>query len=159
MVFFNGSNLVAVQEMKTHALAGRELTNADIERIYMEWDEALSRNDTNALLALYARDAVLESPLVSHILGTTQGVCRGYNELKKFFEIVATRKPSTRKFYREGYFTDGRKVIWEYPQQSPDGDQMDFVEVMEIKNGLIQKHRVYWGWFGFNVMKNDQYHQ
>jgi hypothetical protein len=30
---------------------------------------------------------------------------------------------------------------------------------MEIENGLIRKHRVYWGWFGVNVLKQDQYHQ
>jgi hypothetical protein len=28
--------------------------------------------------------------------------------------------------------------MWEYPQQTPSGQQMDFVEVMEIENGLIQ---------------------
>jgi hypothetical protein len=47
--------------------------------------------------------------------------------------------------------------MWEYPRATPQGEQMDFVEVMEIENGLIQKHRVYWGWYGFNVMKKDQY--
>jgi len=36
---------------------------------------------------------------------------------------------------------------------------MDFVEVMEIENGLIQRHRGYWGWFGFNILTKDQYHQ
>lgn len=47
--------------------------------------------------------------------------------------------------------------MWEYPRQSPTGEQMDFIEVMEIQNGLIQRHRVYWGWFGHNVLKNDEY--
>lgn len=40
------------------------------------------------------------------------------------------------------------------------GEQMDFVEVMELNNeGLIQKHRVYWGWFGIGVLKRDAYHK
>jgi len=30
---------------------------------------------------------------------------------------------------------------------------------MEIEDGLIQKHRVYWGWFGVNVLRKDQYRQ
>jgi hypothetical protein len=34
-------------------------------------------------------------------------------------------------------------MIWEYPRETPDGDQMDFIEVMEFKDGLIQRHRVY----------------
>ena len=131
--------------------------HSDIERIYRESDQALSRNDVGALLALYAPGATLESPLVPHLMGTERGVCRGREELKKFFDTLATRRPKMRQFYRTGYFTDGKRVLWEYPHQTPKGEQMDFVEVMEIDNGLIQKHRVYWGWFGFNVLKNDQY--
>jgi hypothetical protein len=130
----------------------------DIERIWRDWDAALSKNDPAALLALYAPDAILESPVVSHLLGRETGVCRGREELRKLFEILATRKPKVRQFHRTGYFTDGRKVMWEYPRATPQGDQMDFVEVMEIDNGLIQQHRVYWGWFGFNVLKKDEYH-
>jgi ketosteroid isomerase-like protein len=136
-----------------------QVSNPDIERIYHAWDEALSKNDAAALTKLYAQNAELESPLIPHIMGGEKGIIRGQEELRKFFDILATRKPKVRQFYRDGYFTDGRKVMWEYPEQTPNGQQMDFVEVMEIENGLIQKHRVYWGWVGFNVLKNDQYHQ
>jgi hypothetical protein len=62
-----------------------------------------------------------------------------------------------RKFHRTGYFTDGEKLIWEYPRESPEGEQMDFVEVMELKDGLIHRHRVYWGWYGVGVMRRDEY--
>ena len=134
-----------------------QVSNPDIERIYHAWDEALSKNDAAALTKLYAQNAELESPLIPHIMGGEKGIIRGQEELRKFFDILATRKPKVRQFYRDGYFTDGRKVMWEYPEQTPKGQQMDFVEVMEIENGLIQKHRVYWGWVGFNVLKNDQY--
>ena len=132
-------------------------SNPDIERIYREWDAALSTNDVSALLALYAADAELQSPLVSHLMNKEEGVCRGQQELKAFFEILSKRKPKARQFYRTRYFTDGKTVLWEYPHDSPNGEQMDFVEVMEIENGRIQKHRVYWGWFGVNVLKNDEY--
>ena len=48
--------------------------------------------------------------------------------------------------------------MWEYPRETPEGDQMDFVEVMELNDeGLIQHHRVYWGWRGFGVLEQDQY--
>ena len=132
---------------------------ADIERIYRLWDQALSNNDMTALLALYAPDAELESPLVTHLLNRDAGVCRGAAELQEFFSILATRKPAVRQFYRTGYFTDGHRVMWEYPHQTPSGEQMDFVEVMEIEDGLIRRHRVYWGWFGTNVLRRDEYHQ
>jgi len=136
-----------------------EKTYPHIERIYREWDVALSKNDPEALLALYTPDATLESPVVSHLLQQEEGICRGKDNLRKLFEILAHRKPPVRQFYRPGYFTDGRTVIWEYPHFTPEGQQMDFVEVMEIENGLIRRHRVYWGWFGVNVLRHDRYHQ
>lgn len=149
--------------MATRGLEKTNLSSSgfhpEIERICHDWDSALSRNDVASILALYAPDAELESPLVYHLLERDNGVCRGRGELKKFFEILATRKPKIRQFHRTGYFTHGRKVMWEYPRATTSGEQMDFVEVMEIENGLIQKHRVYWGWFGFNVLKRDQYRQ
>lgn len=48
-----------------------------VERMYFEWNEALSRNDAKALLELYAPDGVIESPLIPHLMGKRDGVCRG----------------------------------------------------------------------------------
>jgi hypothetical protein len=46
-------------------------------------------------------------------------------------------------------------ITWEYPREAPEGDQMDLVEVMEIENGLIQRHRVCGGWYAANVLKGS----
>lgn len=127
------------------------------ERIYHGWDEALSRNDVEAIMRFYHPDIVIESPLICHLLGKEKGICQGQVELRQFIEAVATRKPSLRKFYRERYFTDGKILMWEYPRLCPNGEQMDFMEVMELEDGLIRKHRIYWGWYGFNVMRNNRY--
>lgn len=131
---------------------------ADFKRIYEAWDEALSRNDVEALLALYAPDATLESPLIPHLMGAERGICRGHAELRPLFETLARRKPAVRRYHRTAFLMDGKsKMMWEYPRATPDGDQMDFVEVMELRDGLIQNHRVYWGWFGLGVLQRDQY--
>jgi hypothetical protein len=34
---------------------------------------------------------------------------------------------------------------------------MDLVEVMDVKNGLIHHHRVYWGWKSVKVLEDDAY--
>ncbi len=128
-----------------------------IDRIYHEWDAALSENDVDALMALYHPDAFLESPLIPYLMGEERGICQGIDEIRKFAELIAQRKPVKRKYYRYPYFTDGRTLVWEYPRISPTGEQMDFVEIMEIKDGLIQNHRVYWGWYGFDVLNKDEY--
>ena len=130
------------------------------ERIYHDWDKALSNEDVEGLLALYAPDAVLESPAVPLTTDAETGVCHGHDELRPLLEAVAARKPPLRTHYRTGFLTDGeRTMIFEYPRATPNGEQMDFVEVMEIADGLIQRHCVYWGWRGVKVIQDDAYHK
>jgi hypothetical protein len=33
---------------------------------------------------------------------------------------------------------------------------MDIVEVMEIRDGLIAHHRVYWGWVGAGMLSSSE---
>jgi len=103
------------------------------ERIYHEWDSALGAKDIEAAVALYAPDCRLESPLVRHLLKSEQGVVVGREKLRDFLKIVFDRTPPVRERYREGFFTDGRKLMWEYPREKPNGEQMEFVEVMELE--------------------------
>ncbi|MGB6209677.1 nuclear transport factor 2 family protein [Mycobacterium sp.] len=141
-------------------MANNESFQETAERIYHDWDKALSNDDVEGLLALYAPDAILESPAVPLTMGTETGVCHGHDELRPLLEQVAARKPPLRTYYRKGFLTDGeRTMIFEYPRATPDGEQMDFVEVMEIVDGLIQRHCVYWGWRGVKVIQDDAYHK
>ena len=134
-------------------------TWSPVERVYHAWDDALARSDVEGLLALYAPDAMIETPLVPYLLNLERPV-RGHEEIRTLFEKLAGRKPPVRRHHRTGYLTDGKKLVWEYPRATPDGDQMDFVEVMELnESGLIQNHRIYWGWYGFGVMKRNEYHK
>jgi hypothetical protein len=115
----------------THAL-NPELTNEKVERIYHDWDAALARLEelpperldegVDGLLDLYAKDAILESPLIPHLTGNERGLLQGHEQIRPFLREVGRRKPSVRKYYRRGYFTDGKKLIWEYPRQKPDGE-------------------------------------
>ncbi len=125
----------------------------DAERIYRLWDEALGNKDLEASLALYAPDASIESPLVQHLMQTTDGIVGGKDMLREFITRVFRTNPPQRKRFKQGFLSDGRIITWEYPRQSPDGDQMDLVEVMEIEGGLIRRHRVYWGWYALNVLR------
>jgi len=134
-----------------------QTTQESIERIYQEWDHALSKLDVDRIIALYSPDMTFESPLVRHLFKTDRGVLHGRDEVKKLFGELAKTQPPTRKFYRKRYFSDGRTLMWEYRRQSPAGDQQDFVEVMEIEDGLIKRHCVYWGWFGVRVLERGEH--
>ncbi len=131
---------------------------AACERIHRELDNHARSLNTEGLLALYARDAVLETPLVPAILEGHTGILRGHGEIRPFFEEGARRRPNELvRWYRTGnWLSDGKRVlIWEYPRQAPDGDQIELLEVMEIEHDLIQHHRIYWGWFGVNQLTQN----
>jgi ketosteroid isomerase-like protein len=81
--------------------------------------EALADNDGEALIALYAPDAVIESPVIPHLLGTPRGICRGRAEIKTLIDEVTRRKLEARQFFRTPYLTDGRTLVWEYPRETP----------------------------------------
>lgn len=128
-----------------------------IQHVFTAWDAALGAKDLDAAVALYRPDCTLESPLVCHLLGVEEGVVRGRDALREFVREVFAHQPPERRRYRTGFLTDGRQLTWEYPRQSPDGDQMDLVEVMEIEDGLIAHHRVYWGWKGVGMLLRGEH--
>ena len=122
-----------------------------IEHIFEAWDAALGAKDLDASMALYQPDATLESPLVRQLLGVDEGIVRGRDGLRAFAEKVFALAPPERRRFRVGFLSDGSRVTWEYPRQAAAGEQMDMVEVMEIREGLIQNHRVYWGWYSVRL--------
>ena len=123
--------------------------------IYEQWHQAAKSRNTAALIALYADDAELESPLVPVILGRDSGVLRGRAEILAFLEEGSRRRPNELvRWYRDGrYLAAGRLLVWEYPRQTPDGSQVDILELMELDDdGKIRRHRIYWGWFGTQML-------
>ena len=132
---------------------------ADCERIHRLWHDHARAQDTEALLTLYASEALLESPLVQAILDDwPNGLLRGHEQLRRFFSEGARRRPNelVRWHRPDSWQTDGEHVlVWEYPRATPDGDQVDICEVMDIADGLIQRHRIYWGWFGSAMLTRN----
>ncbi|GKX58065.1 nuclear transport factor 2 family protein [Leminorella grimontii] len=130
-------------------------SNEEHARIWAEWHRAASTSDQAALINLYADDAILESPLVPAILDEkSDGILRGRKEIKRFLDEGAKRRPNplVRWYRSDRWFSVGDTLIWEYPRQTPDGEQLDILEVMEIRNGKIQHQRIYWGWKGCSLI-------
>jgi hypothetical protein len=120
-------------------------------RIFEAWHRCAKERDLEGLVALYDDDAVLESPLVMAILDDAEsGVLEGKAAIRRFLAEGARRRPNALvRWYRTGeYLTDGHLLVWEYPRATPEGDQIDIMEAMEIAGGLILRHRIYWGWKG-----------
>lgn len=130
-------------------------TDAAIRHIYERWHEAVVGRDLDGLMALYAEDAVFESRLVWAVRRDGgSGILRGKAAIGAFFE-VGFRTPANGLgcWYRTGtFFANGRQLTWEYPRATPEGDQIDLVEVMDISSSFIAQHRVYWGWVGIKSL-------
>lgn len=120
------------------------------QRIYESWHEHAKAGDVEGLLALYHPEAELETPLIPAILDRALGICRGQDEIRHFLREGTRRRPNeVVRWYRTGeMLCDGYTLFWEYPRQMPDGEQIDIAEVMEIVDGRIWRHRIYWGWLG-----------
>ena len=125
--------------------------NSDHGYIHREWHRAASTRDTSALIALYAEDAIFESPLVPVIMREKRdGILTGKLEIGRFLEAGARSRPIdlVRWHRSDTYFSLGETLVWEYPRETPEGDQVEIVEVMKIADRLIRHHRIYWGWKG-----------
>ena len=64
-----------------------ENTDAQIRHIHDRWHGTIVGRDIDGLMALYAEDAILETPLILVALtDRTQGVLKGKSEIRPFFE-------------------------------------------------------------------------
>ena len=128
---------------------------AQIRHIYEKWHETVTARDLEGVLALYAEDATMETPAVLALLdGSQDAILKGRSEIRKlfanFFQVFGRE---FGELYRTGlFFADGRLLTWEYPRKTPQGEQVDLFESMDIENGLIVYHRVYWGWQGLKAL-------
>jgi len=130
-------------------------TDSEILHIYEQWHKTIVNRDLEGLMALYAENAIVETPLVIVTLPDRgNGVLKGKPEIQAFFDAGLRKlQNSLGRWYRTGtFFSNGKQLTWEYPRESPEGDQVDLVEVMDIADGLIVHHRVYWGWVGFKSL-------
>jgi ketosteroid isomerase-like protein len=147
--------VVSVIDFRKPAMTPAD-TDADTRRIHEDWHAAVVARDLDALMSLYADDAVLETPLVVATLPAHgSGVLHGKAAIGAFF-AAGLRNPDNPlgRWYRSGlFFSNGRQLVWEYPRATPDGDQVDLVEVMDLRDGVIAHHRVYWGWVGFSALR------
>jgi hypothetical protein len=130
-------------------------TTADAQFVHDEWDRRTRAHDIDGLLDLYLADAILESPLVPVVLDQPSGVLRGHDELRRFFVLGTAGRPNDLvRWYRTGqYMFNGHILIWEYPRQAPEWEQVDLVEVMELAGPRIARHRIYWGWYGTPLLQ------
>lgn len=108
------------------------------------WLAAFNARDLDALLSLYADDAVHTSPKLRAAQPETQGRIAGREALRRWWADSFARLPGLR--YEERSLTaDGERVWMEYLRVLPGQADLLVAEVLELRDGLIRSSRVFHG--------------
>jgi ketosteroid isomerase-like protein len=117
------------------------MDNAAIAR---EWLRAFNARELDALLALYAEDAVHTSPKLRVKKPETLGQVRGRTDLRAWWQDSFERLPGLR--YEALTITADRERVWmEYLRRAPGELDMTVAEVLDVNAGRIVASRVYHG--------------
>ncbi len=108
------------------------------------WLSAFNRRDLEALLALYAENAVHFSPKLLAQKPETRGHIKGQSRLRAWWQDCFERLPGL-KYTERSLTADGKRVFMEYVRDCPGQDRMDVAEVLRCKDGRIVESRVYHG--------------
>lgn len=109
-------------------------------------------NDVEALIALFAEDATVESPLIPRLLNRKEGVCHGRAELRELARALLTRGRPWGG--HEPPIIRGNTVAIEYRDASSDAEFYS-VDILEVRDGKIQSLRAYLGWRPFVALTSE----
>ena len=132
-----------------------DATETAARRIYEEWHAGFNASDLDRIMAVYAEDAVIETPAVlANYPDAEEGILRGRAAIRELFSRnLQSLSGVFTGLYRSGlFFSNGRYLTWEYPRLTPATPQVDLFESMDVENGLCVYHRVYWGWRGMKAL-------
>jgi ketosteroid isomerase-like protein len=112
------------------------------EELARRFDQAWARKDVDGVVGLYAADATIESPLIWHLM--RKGAVRGHEEIRALVKVLVERGSGWGR--HEPPVVRGNTMFVEYRRATPEGEQLDYVDVFEIDGGQIKNLRAYWGW-------------
>ena len=114
------------------------------KHIAIKWFEAFNEHDLEKLLSLYDDNAKHYSPKLKIRMPATQGLIKGKQALREWWQDAFDRLPSLQ--YEVIKLTaDEDQVFMEYIRRVDGEDDLSVGEVLQIENGLIVFSRVYHG--------------
>lgn len=110
--------------------------------IAQKWFEAFNEHNIEMLLAMYDDNAEHYSPKLKIHQPQTNGLIKGKNLLRNWWQDAFTRLPKLH--YKVLTLTaNSEQVFMEYIRQIPNEADLQVGEVLVIKNGKIVASRVY----------------
>jgi hypothetical protein len=116
----------------------------DLNSIATKWFEAFNEHDLEKLLRLYHNDAQHYSPKLKIRQPESNGMVRGKEALRAWWQDSFNRLPSLQ--YTPTTLTaNDERVFMEYIRRVDGEPETLVAEALEIKDGLIIASRVYHG--------------
>ncbi len=117
---------------------------AAVEQTLHAFDAAWSRRDLESIMALFAEDASLESPLVVRLLNRSDGVLHGREQIQRMVSALLERGIPWGK--HEPPIVQGNRAALEFKSAPAEGEQFYSVDIIELRGDKIQSLRAYSGW-------------
>ena len=130
-----------VRQLVVRALSGRP---APLAAVGHGWIERFNRRDLDALLSLYAADAVHVSPKLRAERPETLGRIEGVPALRAWWEGCFARLPGLRYLPRS-VTADSERVFVEYLRECPGAAPLEVAELFRCRGGLIVQSTVFHG--------------
>lgn len=121
----------------------KNLSEQNVE-IAQKWFDAFNTHNLEFLLALYHTDAVHYSPKLKIRRPETNGLVKGKDMLRSWWQDAFDRLP-TLQYIPSSFTANNDKVVMEYTRKVTGEEDMLVAEYLEIKDGLIVASRVYHG--------------
>jgi hypothetical protein len=124
-----------------HYIMPRALTPKEVVN---EWLRAFNSGDADAMVALYADDAIHTSPKLRAAEPASDGRLVGKAAMRKWWLDAFERSPGIR-YEVVNMVSDNHVAVIEYLQHQPGGATMRVAEVFEVHEGKIVRSHVYHG--------------
>lgn len=112
--------------------------------IALNWIEAFNEHHLENLLSLYDADAAHFSPKLKMRHPETEGLISGQAALRSWWAGAFDRIPSLQ-YQLKNLIVNEEQLLMEYLRKADGEADMMVAEILEIKNQLIIKSRVYHG--------------
>lgn len=106
---------------------------ADVAR---QWLAAFNAGDVEALIELYAEDAVHESPKVRKAMPGSEGKLKGKAAMRDWWQQAFNRLPGM-SYELTALTSDSSRAVIEYVRRAPGEQPLAVAEAFEVRDGKI----------------------
>lgn len=120
------------------------MTPEKLQSIAFKWFETFNNKELEKLLSLYDDDAEHFSPKLKIHQPETNGLVKGKQALREWWQDAFNRLPSLN-YKVKSLTANGDRVFMEYIRTADGEDEMHVAEVLDIREDKIVASRVYHG--------------